>query len=56
MIHVYDGISFIIGADMANAFIEYLWGADTAKKIRGITELSVHAEDDDEYAEFHGLV
>ncbi|PSS38031.1 hypothetical protein PHLCEN_2v116 [Hermanssonia centrifuga] len=44
------------GADMAYAFLVQLVGQDLANFVRGIVELSIHKEDDDEFAEFYGLV
>jgi hypothetical protein len=41
---------------MASAFIEHLMGEDIARHIRGIVELSVKGRDDDEFADYHGLV
>lgn len=44
------------GQDMANAFLEYLIGKENASVIRGIVELSVMGREEDEFAEFYGLV
>ncbi|PSR74738.1 hypothetical protein PHLCEN_2v9617 [Hermanssonia centrifuga] len=44
------------GADMGYAFLEQLVGHDIANFVRGIVELSIHKEGDDEFAEFYGLV
>jgi len=44
------------GADMAYAFLKHLVGVEIAEPIRGIVELSVHDEGDDEFAEFYKLV
>ncbi|KAH8079448.1 class I glutamine amidotransferase-like protein [Cristinia sonorae] len=44
------------GTDMASAFLEYLIGDEVASKIRGVVELSVKKEDDDEFAAFYGLI
>lgn len=41
---------------MAFAFLESLVGTELATVFRGIVELSVKKEGDDEFAEFHGLV
>jgi hypothetical protein len=41
---------------MAAAFIEHLAGKEQSDKIRGVIELSVKGADDDEFAEWHGLV
>ncbi|KAL0960244.1 hypothetical protein HGRIS_011876 [Hohenbuehelia grisea] len=44
------------GADMASAFLDFLVGKEQATIIRGIVELSAKAQDDDEFAEYWGLV
>ena len=41
---------------MANAFLEYLIGQENASVIRGVVELSVRTREDDEFAEYYGLV
>ena len=41
---------------MANAFLVHLVGEEIARTIRGIVELSARERDDDEFAEFYGLV
>ena len=41
---------------MGYAFLEHLVGAELATTIRGIVELSLREEGDDEFAEFYGLV
>ena len=41
---------------MTAAFIEHLAGKEESAKIRGIIELSVKGADDDEFAEWYGLV
>lgn len=41
---------------MAAAFIEHLAGKEQSDRIRGIIELSVKGPDEDEFAEWHGLV
>ncbi len=41
---------------MGYAFLEQLVGHDIANFVRGIVELSIHKEGDDEFAEFYGLV
>jgi flagellar motor component MotA len=46
----------ILGTDMAYAFLEQLVGRATANVIRGVVEVSVREHNDDEFAEFHGLV
>jgi hypothetical protein len=46
----------LLGQDMAAAFIEHLAGKEQSDKIRGIIELSVKNADDDEFAQWHGLV
>jgi len=44
------------GMDLAAAFLEHLTGTKSAMGIRGIMELSVRNEADDEWAAYHGLV
>ncbi|KAL0960192.1 hypothetical protein HGRIS_011826 [Hohenbuehelia grisea] len=44
------------GADMASAFLDFLVGKEQATIIRGVVELSARAQDDDEFAEYYGLV
>jgi len=46
----------LLGLDMAAAFIEHLVGKEQSDKIRGRIELSVKGPDDDEFAQWHGLV
>ena len=41
---------------MANAFLVHLVGEDIAKVVRGFVELSARGPDEDEFAEFHGLL
>lgn len=41
---------------MANAFLEFLAGKELAAFVRGGIELRVRDQDDDEFAEVHGLV
>jgi hypothetical protein len=41
---------------MAMAFIEHLVGTKVADIIRGRDEVIVHNQDDDPFAEVHGLV
>ena len=45
-----------IGQDMSVAFFEYLNGKELATWVRGIVEVSERAQDDDEFADFYGLV
>ena len=44
------------GSDMGYAFLQHLVGNDIADFIRGIVEVSVRKQDDDEFAEYHGLL
>ena len=44
------------GIDMAHAFLKHLVGDEIAETIRAGIEASVHEQDDDEFAEAHGLV
>ena len=41
---------------MGYAFLEKLVGSALASNIRGIVELSIKKEDEDEFAEYYGLV
>ena len=41
---------------MAHAFLEGLVGHKIAEEIRGIVELGIRKQGDDEFAGFHGLV
>ncbi|KZV99319.1 class I glutamine amidotransferase-like protein [Exidia glandulosa HHB12029] len=43
------------GIDMAAAWLEHLVGTETTIKIRGVTEVSVRAQADDEWAEYWGV-
>ena len=42
--------------DMANAFVEFLADKEFATLIRTRIELGVRNQEDDEFAEIHGLV
>nr|GAT56128.1 predicted protein [Mycena chlorophos] len=44
------------GGDMALAFIEHLTNAAVARMIRSVAEVQESAQDDDPFAEIHGLV
>ncbi|KAI0088047.1 class I glutamine amidotransferase-like protein [Irpex rosettiformis] len=44
------------GADMGYAFLRHLAGDQFANAARGIVEYSIRGQDDDEFAEFYGLV
>ena len=41
---------------MANAFLEFLAGKEFAACVRARIELGVRNQEDDEFAEVHGLV
>lgn len=43
------------GADMGYAFLKHLVGSEIAETARGIVELVVHEQDDDEFAAFYKL-
>ena len=45
-----------LGMDMANAFVEFLAGKEFAAFNRAGLEFSVRNQEDDEFAEIHGLV
>ncbi|KAF5383899.1 hypothetical protein D9757_007366 [Collybiopsis confluens] len=44
------------GMDLANAFLGYLAGPETAKQFGAVVEMSVKEEGDDEFAAVNGLV
>lgn len=44
------------GSDMALAFISHLAGPKVARVIRGQIEVTELSQEDDPFAEFHGLV
>jgi hypothetical protein len=44
------------GQDMGNAFLQHLIGKPTAEIIRHFVELGYRAEEDDEFAEYYGLL
>ena len=44
------------GGDMGFAFLQHLVGDEIANFIRGIVEVSIRSQDDDEFAEFYGLI
>ncbi|KAK7005781.1 DJ-1 protein-PfpI domain-containing protein [Favolaschia claudopus] len=44
------------GMDMAGGFLDHLVGPEDGRKLRAFIELSMKAEDDDEFAAYHGLV
>jgi len=54
--NVWTSSGVTAGQDMTAAFIEHLAGKEQSDKIRGIIELSVKNADDDEFAQWHGLV
>jgi transcriptional regulator GlxA family with amidase domain len=54
--NVWTSSGVTAGSDMAMAFVEHLVGARAARSIRGKVEIRESAEDDDPFAEFHGLV
>ena len=41
---------------MGLAFLEHLVGSTISETIRGIVELPLHKQDEDEFAEFYKLV
>ena len=45
-----------VGTDMGYAFLEHLVGNKVATVIRGIVELPLRQQDEDEFAEFYKLV
>ena len=51
-----DRSMMIIGLDMANAFLEFLAGKELAEVVRSRIELGVRNQEEDEFAEVHGLV
>jgi len=44
------------GQDMGNAFLQHLIGKPTAEIIRHFVELGYRAEEEDEFAEYYGLL
>lgn len=46
----------IIGMDLAGGFLDHLVGEELGLAMRSFIELSMKAEDDDEFAAYHGLV
>ncbi|KIK57525.1 hypothetical protein GYMLUDRAFT_86740 [Collybiopsis luxurians FD-317 M1] len=44
------------GMDLANAFLEYLAGPETAKEFGEVVEMCVKGPGDDEFAAIHGLI
>lgn len=44
------------GMDMAAAFLVHLIGNELTTFVRGIVELGVRTQDDDEFARYYGLV
>ncbi len=44
------------GGDLAYAFVKQLVGFEIAEIVRGTVEISIHEQDEDEFAAFHGLV
>ncbi|KAF9070230.1 class I glutamine amidotransferase-like protein [Rhodocollybia butyracea] len=44
------------GLDMANAFLEYLAGPESAKELGAVIEMRFKGAEDDEFASVHGLV
>lgn len=45
-----------IGIDMGYAFLVHLVGEDVANRIRGVAEVGIRQQGDDEFAEIYGLV
>lgn len=41
---------------MAYAFVKHLAGHEIAEVARGVVELGLHDQEDDEFATIHGLV
>ncbi|KAJ7121031.1 class I glutamine amidotransferase-like protein [Mycena epipterygia] len=54
--NVWTSSGVTAGSDMALAFVEHIAGAQAARHIRGISEISEVTEKDDPFAKFHGLV
>lgn len=51
-----DALSFLLGSDMAIAFLEHIVGPRLARIIRGQMEVTEIQEEDDPFAAFHNLV
>ncbi|KAK7034029.1 hypothetical protein VNI00_012460 [Paramarasmius palmivorus] len=54
--HIWTSSGVSAGIDLANAFLEYLAGKTFAEEIRGVIELSKRGDEDDEFAEYHGII
>lgn len=54
LVQLFNGA--ILGMDMASAFVEFLAGKEFAGFVRAGIELGVKNQEDDEFAELHGLV
>ena len=46
----------VIGMDMASAFLDFLAGKELATFVRRGIELGVRNQEDDEFADVHGLI
>ncbi|KAJ3528597.1 hypothetical protein NM688_g7976 [Phlebia brevispora] len=54
--NVWTSSGVTAGTDMALAFLDHMVGDEIANFVRGNVELSLHKQDDDEFATFWGLV
>ncbi|KAJ7200698.1 class I glutamine amidotransferase-like protein [Mycena rebaudengoi] len=53
---IWTGSGVTAGMDMTGGFLDYLVGKELGYAMRAIVELSMKAEDDDEFAAYRGLV
>ncbi|TDL26224.1 class I glutamine amidotransferase-like protein [Rickenella mellea] len=54
--NIWTSSGVVAGLDMANAFLIHLVGEDMARIVRERVELRASSQDDDEFAEVHGLI
>ncbi|KAJ6500174.1 class I glutamine amidotransferase-like protein [Mycena vitilis] len=53
---IWTGSGISAGMDLAGGFLDHLVGKELGLAMRSFIELSMKAEDDDEFAAYHGLV
>ncbi|KAJ6594198.1 class I glutamine amidotransferase-like protein [Mycena capillaripes] len=53
---IWTGSGITAGMDLAGGFVDHLVGKELGLAMRSFIELSMKAEDDDEFAAYHGLV
>ena len=54
--HMKKVLELLVGSDMALAFVAHLGGDKLERFLRGQVEIAEREQDDDPFAEFHGLV